>query len=98
MMKNVSVHCTASKRACMLFVRSVVKSVQAYCRFAMAIIAIMHAISLGQRGASVLFPRAIVISVSCLFVRFRGSSFTSQRKNDPRNHTTHAELDPAKGR
>src|SRR6266705_2525204 len=99
MTKKVRAHCTASRLACMLFVRSVVKSVQAYCRFAMAIIAIMHAISLGQRGEPLLFPCAMVIRLGFAFVRVISWIVVhfSKAKN-PRNHTKHPELNPAKGR
>src|SRR4030095_14661092 len=57
MRKKVSVHCTASNRAFKLFVRSVVKSVQAYCRLAIASIATEHATSTSQRERSGLLSR-----------------------------------------
>src|SRR5215471_13613162 len=49
MIKKVSVHCTASRRAWNTFVRSVVKSVHAYCKFATASIATMQGSRIVQR-------------------------------------------------
>src|SRR5262249_18193088 len=66
MTKKVSVHCTASNRAFKLFVRSVVKSVQAYCRLAIASIATEQATSISQRERSELLSRGEVIDVRYL--------------------------------
>src|ERR1044072_3170977 len=82
MMKKVSVHCTASNRAFKLFVRSVVKSVQAYCRLAIASIATEHATSTSQRERSVLLSRGEVIlhGVRCQQFRARVNRFCGRQR------------------
>src|SRR5215510_4959990 len=89
MTKKVSVHCTASNRAFKLFVRSVVKSVQAYCRLAIASIATEHAMSTSHRERSGLLSRGEVIQYlisvqpPCLCV-----SVLSTRSGKPKHRGT----------
>src|SRR5882724_2793688 len=64
MTKKVSAHCTASRGAFRLLVRSIVNIVQAYWRFAMASIATEQAASIRHREASKFFPCGAVIHVS----------------------------------